>query len=291
MKVFRVNPLYLLAVIAIDIHAQQLEGINQSVAYPGLSDGCMDALNTTVASCPIFLDTASVDSPRLNSEQLASLCTVPCQSAMASVTSTIKSGCSAPNDTITIDAVVYPGTVSPSCFSSPMLTVYWATFIIDRYRYTYDLSCRKDVLSGRYCDELMFSWLAAGNAWTNAVNCSDCSLGSMQTQLNSPFGFDEDFAQQFQVSKASCGSSDFPFTTPTAYAVGTNLPNRAEDASIPSCSNPYVIKSGGSCDAIALVRQVSTFSIIKAGGLKSDCSNLMPSVSLCLPDPCTVYRV
>jgi hypothetical protein len=113
----------------------------------------------------------------------------------------------------------------------------------------------------------------------------------MQTQLNSPFGFDEDFAQEFQAAKAKCGSSSFPVTTPPTYALRTNPPNRAEDANVISCSNPYMVKSGDSCDAIALARQVSTFSIIKAGGLKRDCSNLMPGASICLPPPCALYRV
>lgn len=113
----------------------------------------------------------------------------------------------------------------------------------------------------------------------------------MQTQLNSPFGFDKEFAQDFQAVKASCGSSGYPFTTPTAYAISTSVPDRAEDANIPSCSNPYVVQSGDNCDAIALALHVSTFSIIKAGGLKRDCSNLTPGVSLCLPAPCTLYRV
>jgi hypothetical protein len=39
----------------------------------------------------------------------------------------------------------------------------------------------------------MFLWLAAGNVLTKAANCLDCSLGSMQTQLNLPFGYDEEF--------------------------------------------------------------------------------------------------
>ncbi|KAF2000149.1 carbohydrate-binding module family 50 protein [Amniculicola lignicola CBS 123094] len=274
MKVFWINFLHLLAVISIGAHAQQFEGILRSVSYPGLSDSCLDALNTTVKGCPVLLSEASIDNPRLDSTQLAALCTASCRSALTSARSTIKAGCSAPNDTIAFDSVVYP-----------------ATFIIDRFSYTYDLSCRKDASSGRYCDELMFSWLAAGNATTKAANCSDCALGSMQTQLNSPFGFDAEFAQDFQALKSTCGSSGYSFTTPAAYAVGTNLPNRAEDANTPSCSNPYVVNSGDSCDAIALARQVSTFSIIKAGGLKTDCSDLLPGVSLCLPAPCTLYRV
>jgi len=137
----------------------------------------------------------------------------------------------------------------------------------------------------------MFSWLAAGNASTKAASCSDCSLGAIQAQLSSPFGYNEEFAQEFQEVKSSCGSSGYSFTTPTAYAISTKLPDRDEDANTPSCLNPYIVKSGDSCDSIALAHQISTFSVIKAGRLNSDCTNLRPGVSLCLPAPCNLYRV
>ncbi|PSN68683.1 hypothetical protein BS50DRAFT_490467 [Corynespora cassiicola Philippines] len=132
----------------------------------------------------------------------------------------------------------------------------------------------------------MFSSLATSNSSTKAATCSDYALESIQVQLSPPFGFDEDFAQEFRETKSSCGSSGYSFTTPAA------LRNRAEDAKVQICSDPYVVKSGDSCDAIALARQVLTFSIIKAGGLKSNCSNLQPGGELpCLPSPCSLYRL
>ena len=109
MKVLRTS--YLLAVIFIGTHAQQLENITRIVSYPGLSDGCLDALNTTVATCPFFLSSVSIENPRLNSDQLAALCTPSCHSALTSVRTTIKEGCSAANDTIEFDSVVYPGNI------------------------------------------------------------------------------------------------------------------------------------------------------------------------------------
>jgi hypothetical protein len=114
MKVFRTKLLKPLAVLIIGTHAQQLDGYYRSVSYPGLSNGCLTALNTTVANCPSLLNTASVDNPRLNSEQLDALCTTPCRSALTNARNTIKAGCSAPNDTIIVDAVVYPGNIHPA---------------------------------------------------------------------------------------------------------------------------------------------------------------------------------
>lgn len=145
--------------------------------------------------------------------------------------------------------------------------------------------------SGRYCDELFFLWLVADNASTSAANCSDCSLGVMQIQLNSPFGYDDDFADDFKSATASCSSADYPFTSPNSYAVGTDLPNPGNDLSTPSCSRPYLVPPGDSCDAISLSKEVSTYSIIRAGGLRPDCSNLAAGASLCLPSPCSLDRV
>jgi hypothetical protein len=113
----------------------------------------------------------------------------------------------------------------------------------------------------------------------------------MQTQLNSPFGYDDDFAQEFKSVTASCSSADYSFTSPRSYAIRTNLPSPGGDLSTPSCSSPYLVPPGDSCDAISLSKGVSTYSIIRAGGLRADCSNLAAGASLCLPSPCSLYRV
>lgn len=79
-------------------------------AYPGLSDHCVEAINTTVSNCPAFLAAASVDMPRLDSSSLDALCTSACRSSLTSVRSVIASGCrDKTTDVITIDSVVYPG--------------------------------------------------------------------------------------------------------------------------------------------------------------------------------------
>jgi hypothetical protein len=113
----------------------------------------------------------------------------------------------------------------------------------------------------------------------------------MQAQLNSPFGYDDDFAQEFKSATASCGSTGYSFTTPARYAIGTNIPDPGDDTSTPSCSEPYIVLPGDSCDSIALAKGVSTYSIARAGGLRLDCSNLIAGASLCLQSPCSVYRV
>jgi hypothetical protein len=48
------GPLILFLALVQVAWAQQLNGTYMNIDYPGLSDGCKKALNTTVA-CPLFL--------------------------------------------------------------------------------------------------------------------------------------------------------------------------------------------------------------------------------------------
>ncbi|RMD41456.1 hypothetical protein DV735_g3659, partial [Chaetothyriales sp. CBS 134920] len=162
--------------------------------------------------------------------------------------------------------------------------------IIDRFQYTYDLSCRKDSATGQYCDEIFVSWLN-GSRFTSAQNCSDCMLGVVQIQLNSPFGYDDDFAEQFASTTASCGKSEYTFTSPAAYAINSTITAPADPSATPPCSQPYQVQAGDTCDSIATLQGVSTYAIIQAGALRPDCSNLLAGSSLCLPESCDVYRV
>ncbi|OTB16721.1 carbohydrate-binding module family 50 protein [Daldinia sp. EC12] len=249
--------------LSSNVYSQQFEDITLGLDYPGISDACSDALNTTVSKCPGFLVSVSIDNPRLNPEQLSSLCTSDCRTSLTNARKTIASGCNQKSDTLTLDGVVWP-----------------ATYVIDRFLYTRDISCRKDKASGKYCDEVLTSWL--GSKFTSDQNCSDCMLGVVQTQLNSPFGYHDEFADDFKSITQSCSASGYAFTSPAPYSV-TYIPPETTDA--PTCSDPYVVKSGESCDSIATSQNVSTFGIIKAGSLSPTCSNLLSGDSLCLPSP------
>ncbi|RYP81114.1 hypothetical protein DL770_005977 [Monosporascus sp. CRB-9-2] len=237
--------------------------------YPGLSDQCADALNTTVQSCPGFLATVAVDMPRLDASSLHALCTSSCRSSLTSVRGVIASGCGSSTDVIEINSVVYP-----------------ATFVIDRLVYTYDISCAKDSDTGTFCDTIYLDGLANGTA---ADSCSDCSLGVVRTQLNSPFGYHEQFAQGFESITSKCGATGYAFISPAQYAISTKPYSIPTDA--PTCGSPYEVQSGDSCDSIATSRGVSTYAVIKAANTDPDCINLRVGAKLCLPEPCTLYRV
>ncbi len=113
-------------------------------------------------------------------------------------------------------------------------------------------------------------------------------LGVVQTQLNSPFGYHPEFAQDFQSMTQSCGANGYAFTSPAPYAVSTNP---APTPEAPTCSEPYIVQPGDSCDAIALSKGVPTYAVKTAGNLNFGCTNLQVGASLCLPSRCTLHRV
>ncbi|KAF2228098.1 hypothetical protein BDZ85DRAFT_301033 [Elsinoe ampelina] len=253
--------------------AQQLDGVTHAVDYPGMSADCMTALNTTVAGCPFFLSDAAIDNMRLAPQQSTELCTAQCQSSLVAVRDTISKSCSGPSDVIQYEGITWP-----------------ATMIANRFLYTYDLSCRKDVASGVFCDEIFVSWLNQ-SVLSGAQNCSDCMLGVAQLQLASPFGYDAMFASDFASTTSSCAATGYSYVSPTSYALNATAVDPRLPTTAPTCDSPYQVKEGDTCESIAMSQRVPTFSIIRAGGLDRTCSNLRPGVSLCLPQPCEIYQV
>lgn len=124
---------------------------------------------------------------------------------------------------------------------------------------------------------------------TASNGCSDCALGVVSRQLNSPFGYHPDFANDFRSKTSECGATGYTFTSPAPYAISTK-PNTSP-TDIPTCVSPYTVQAGDTCDAIAVARGVSTHSVVKAGGTDPDCTTLQVGVKLCLPEPCKLYRV
>lgn len=99
----------LLSTFAIANAQQFSDGLLGYHVYPGLSDQCAEALNTTITNCASFLATVAVDMPRLDSRSLETLCTATCRSSLSSVRGTIASRCRGNTDVLEIESIVYPG--------------------------------------------------------------------------------------------------------------------------------------------------------------------------------------
>lgn len=106
--------------------------------------------------------------------------------------------------------------------------------------------------------------------------------------LNSPFGFDDEFADAFDTRTSSCSELGYSYTTPAPYAI-TFVPSPHPLS--PVCTSPYVVQEGDTCDSIALSEGVPTHAIIRAGSLDPLCAGLQMGASLCLPESCTLYKV
>lgn len=122
---------FILLVLGHTIIAQQLEGLISPVNYPGISDSCSQALNTTVANCPAFLRGIALDNPRLTSDQLSYLCTSDCHTSLINVRKTIADGCNAKSDVIFFEGIDWPGMYPVLCNS------HWAIYsnILCSYAY------------------------------------------------------------------------------------------------------------------------------------------------------------
>ncbi len=120
-------------------------------------------------------------------------------------------------------------------------------------------------------------------------------LGVAQMQLNSPFGYERDFASAHVSLTSSCSKTGYAFTSPPPYVSAASTASSTSSASPaatldPGCVTLYTIQAGDTCNSIALSRNVSTFAVYGSSGLE-DCSNLPTGSKLCLLGQCVIYQV
>lgn len=100
---------YLCAGMAMCAQAQQFDTLVFGIDYPGISEACHEALNTTLTGCPSLLATVAIDFPRLRLDQIPLLCTADCRASLTRVQEIIAAGCGNHTNTITVDEIVWPG--------------------------------------------------------------------------------------------------------------------------------------------------------------------------------------
>jgi hypothetical protein len=172
-----------------------------------------------------------------------------------------------------------------------------ASYIIENFLFAYEVSCRKDESTGKFCDPSLLEWSQKG-VMSMGVNetCSDCWLGVQALQLNNPLGYDEAFASDFASLKTSCGvGSKYPVTPVTLGTTTTQL-NSSSPASTPTpiCSGSYNLsQSDENCHSVAQTLQVSTYSLLMANGIDLYCQNFYSAIesgaTLCVPARCPTY--
>ncbi|OBT53418.1 hypothetical protein VE04_07002 [Pseudogymnoascus sp. 24MN13] len=99
-------PIFIAGLESSSANAQQFKDTAMELDYPGVSENCMEALNTTAPNCPSFLIGVSATNPRLDSEQFTALCTPACRTALTNVRQTIALGCNLDTDVVEFDGVI-----------------------------------------------------------------------------------------------------------------------------------------------------------------------------------------
>ncbi|KAJ5036790.1 hypothetical protein NUH16_004669 [Penicillium rubens] len=139
---------------------------------------------------------------------------------------------------------------------------------------------------------------------TAAQNCSTCFLSTLQTELNSYFGYDEELAEDFSSLTSSCSKTNYPFTSPSVYTV---VPSATASISVTStlssvsssattatadCAEHYTIQEGDTCYSISTKFNSSTHELLYRNSLPAYCAGF-PSAgtALCIPEACDIYTV
>ena len=77
-------------------------------------------------------------------------------------------------------------------------------------------------------------------------------LGVIQIQLNSLFGYNNEFADDFNLAISSCSATGYIYTSPSAYVESSSKTAPSNSILTPICSNPYKVQPNDTCESIAL---------------------------------------
>jgi LysM repeat protein len=123
-------------------------------------------------------------------------------------------------------------------------------------------------------------------------------LSMQQVELNSPIGYDDDLAESFASTTSSCGNTNYPFTSPTPYALNataaTATPTTTGTAvptATATCTDTYTVMNGDTCQSVAIAHNVSSFYLAYNNNLDIYCSDLTMGRTVCIPEICDVYTV
>ena len=182
--------------------------------------------------------------------------------------------------------------------------VYPPTLMLDTLLFTFNYTCRRSSSNGAgssngsdsFCAPQIEAWFNDSSP-TAQQNCSDCYLGTLQTELNSFFGYDAELADEFSSLTQSCGASGYPTTSPAPYLLPARTTNAtttsdSQTTATASCNDQYTVRDGDDCHSISIAHNVSTSALLVRNQLPAHCVAFAPpGTRLCLPPPCAIYTV
>lgn len=138
--------------------------------------------------------------------------------------------------------------------------------------------------TSEFCDVL---FTEAGDEGFDEFACSDCWLGMVKAQLETPLAYDEDLDESFSSLTSSCSAAGYEVATPTPYALNSTAP----PGPAPTCARAYMVAEGDTCESISLARSVSTHGIVTQNAFGGECEGMRAGKSICLPEKCDVHLV
>ncbi|KAK0624166.1 hypothetical protein B0T14DRAFT_565459 [Immersiella caudata] len=130
------------------------------------------------------------------------------------------------------DLVEWRQRLASQCKSTDMLggfennASYPTMFIPDNYLWVYDTYCYKSKTDGQFC-YVVENEIGLYRNETKVDVCSDCFLGVLATELNSPVGYTDELVAEFSSATEKCSATGYSYTktsysdpTPTAGSGG-----------------------------------------------------------------------
>ncbi|KAF1732444.1 LysM domain-containing protein [Beauveria bassiana] len=142
----------------------------------------------------------------------------------------------------------------------------------------------KSSSSGQFCDIL---YQKHREQPSQDLVCSDCQIGTWKDQLESPVGYDPQYAEEFAALTASCKAGGYAFKTPS-YSVIQPVPTSQP---VFTCERPYTVAAGDTCSSVAQKRSVTEYGISDLNGLSIDCDPLPVGKTICIPPTCKVHKI
>ncbi|KND88572.1 hypothetical protein TOPH_06753 [Tolypocladium ophioglossoides CBS 100239] len=269
-------PLGLLLVFCAWVDAQVFltgsDGTALGLGIPDtLSTACQTTFNQTT-QCNVTLGAVAFRGLFPSDDQLTLICTDDCFKSLESFRSKQIQSCS--TESYTVDGQAVP-----------------ATHNVDQLLFTYNYTCLRDGTTKKFCAPLVDQWSSDGP--TSEQSCSECMLRTFQVELNSPFGYDDDFASYYSSLTSSCGVTNYPITSPPPFTVSRTATTSSSSASpSASCASHYTVKDGDDCLSVSKAQSVSTVMLRFQNGITADCSNFPKAgTSLCMPASCELYTL
>ncbi|KAK1728068.1 LOW QUALITY PROTEIN: LysM domain-containing protein [Colletotrichum acutatum] len=203
----------------------------------------------------------------LDADGIDAICNDGCRKSLAELRAKIQNDCNPKIDVFNHGLMIYP-----------------ATYIVDRYIYVYDISCYKN----------------RNQTDDSPRECDDCILGPMEIEVNSPLGYTESRAVEFQSGISSCGARGYTYTSPLPYAISSTAapPDLSASPTIGAqtqrmsgdCATTYHVQDGDTCDSIAIAQSVSSRDLVEVNEhLDNWCGGLGAGQELCLPAQCKLH--